>query len=349
MVIGFGIGLGVFRRVAVVAFCVVFAVFGFAGCGGKEKAVEPVGELTSELSQYYVNENFMVEMLVNEYCTIRENGANLTISMTDGHAGIVLSLLPGIQNLSAAGELSMVAVQNAFQGVEISGISDANLFGARAKKCEYQLVGEDGNIELMGIEAAGIVNQSCYFLNVMMEPGMSEAEGALIVGVFSSMNVLRPSLVDQGEKEAVYTSHYQEQLDSKAVKRAPQAKAKAVNEWKYLPYYYYSGWGDPGDYAYCEQWYFEPDWDYYSDPGDYWDWGWDEDSEWWFYDEYSDYYDYDYYQDYDDYWDDYDPYSDYGDTYDEWGDSGDMYDEWGDTGDMYDEWGDTGDYYDEDW
>jgi hypothetical protein len=129
------------------------------------------------------------------------------------------------------------------------------------------------------------------------------------------MNVLRPAVVDQDAKEAVYTSHYQQQLDAQAVTPAAKSKSKPVSTWSALPYYYYSWLGDPGDYGDYPSWYYEPDWDYYSDPGDYWDWGWDDSRDWWFYDEYDDYYDYEYYQEYDDYWDGYDPYSDPGDYY----------------------------------
>jgi len=316
-----GLKSGISMKALAVLLCVILALLGLAACGGGNSAEEdtssaPASELTADLDQYYANENFMLEMLVNDFCVINEDGKNLTISTADGNAAIVVSIIPGIQNLSATGELVSAVVQNAFAGAEVSDIKDANLFGARAKSCDYQVADENGEVSLMGIEAAGIVNQTCYFLNVLMQPGMSQAEGDLIVNVFSSMNVLRPTQVDQTAKEAVYASQYQSQLDSKAVKTSTKSKAKPVNNWSSLPYAFYSWYGDPGDYGGYPAWYFEPDWDYYSDPGDYWDWGWDDGSDWWFYNEYGDYYDYDYYSNYDDYWADYDPWSDPGDTWD---------------------------------
>ena len=307
---------------------------------------EPVQEQTAEdsenlpvsLDQYYVNENFMIEMLVNENCVIQEDGQTLAITTSDCHAALVLSIIPGIQNLSAAGELSLSTVQKIFPGATISGMTDGNLFGVRSKIHNYETADDNGNVTLIGLEAAAIVNQSCYFLNVMMETEMTPTEGELIVGVFTSMNVLSPQQVDQNLAEAAYTSHYQEQLDTKVVKPAKQSTQKPVKQWRSLPYDFYSWYGDPGDYGVYPDWYFEPDWNYYSDPGDYWDWGWDDENDWWFYDEYDYYYDYDSYSEYDDYWEGYDPWSDPGDYYD------DSYDDSYD--DYYDDYYDDGyDYY----
>jgi hypothetical protein len=305
-------------RIVAILLCAALSVVNLAACNkGEETPSVPVADEANStvVDQYYANENFMIEMLVNKDCDIEENGYNLMITTADGHAAVIVSLIPGIQNLLAAGEMAIETVMNGIPGAKLSAVSDGNLFGARAKLSNYEVADENGTITLMGIEAAAIVNQSCYFLNVMMEPGMYEAEGDLIINVFSSMNVLRPAEVDQTAKEAVYTSHYQQQLDAKAVAPSAKSQSKPVSTWSALPYYYYSWLGDPGDYGYYPSWYYEPDWDYYSDPGDYWDWGWDDSRDWWFYDEYSEYYDYEYYQGYDDYWYDYDPYSDPGDYY----------------------------------
>ena len=322
-----------------------------AASSASESAPEPPGDsIAATVDQYYANDNFMIEMLLSDSCVVEENGSNLMISTSEGHAAVILSLIPGIQNLSAAAALATQTIQNGIPGSALGEVMDGNLFGARAKLVSYEVADGSGNITLMGLEAAAIVNQSCYFLNMMMEPGMSDAEGELISTVFGSMNVLRPAQVNQNTKKAVYTSHYQQLLDSQTVRRSSQIKSQPVSEWSSLPYDYYSWLGDSGDYGDYPAWYYEPDWDYYSDPGDYWDWGWDDSEDWAFYDEYADYYSYDYYQGYDDYWDDYDPWSDPGDTeaYGYWDDD---YDPWSDPGDTeaygYEDDG-YGDYVEED-
>lgn len=301
--------------------------------------------VSTVLDQYYANDKFMIEMLVNEDVIITENDGNLVFTTKEDHAGIVISMIPGVQNLTAAGELCKSAVLNAFPGAQTGEVEDAYLFAARAKLLEYAVPDEDN--PFMGIEATAIVNQSCYFMNSMFYEGISEAEGKLIVDMFSTINVLRPTNVDSGTQKAEYRSAYAEQLKTQQVKPAKQTKVQSVEEWIYLPYYYYSWYSDPGDSF--DAWYYEPDWDYYSDSGDYWSWGWDDNEDWGFYDEYGDYYAWDTYQEYQDYYDDWDGGGGYGDDYAEYYDwaleSNDY--EWSDPGDGNDEWSDPGDYYDD--
>jgi hypothetical protein len=287
-----------------------------------QSAQEPPAatDTVTTVDQYYANENFMVEMLINDSCVVEENGSNLMISTSEGHAAVILSLIPGIQNLSAAAEMASQTVQNAISGAALGEATDGNLFGARAKLVSYEVADEGGNVTLMGLEAAAIVNQSCYLLNMMMDSETTGAEADLIVNVFDSMNILRPAGVDQDTKQATYTSHYQDLLDATTVTPSIRSDSQPVDSWSSLPYDYYSWLGDAGDYGDYPDWYYEPDWDYYADEEYYWDWGWDDSDNWTFYDEYSDYYSYDYYQEYDDYWDGYDPWSDPGDYSEGYGD-----------------------------
>lgn len=325
---------------------------------GKDEA-STAESVSTVLDQYYANDKFMIEMLVNDDIIITENEGNLIFTTTEDHAGMVISMIPGVQNLAAAGDLCTSAVLSAFPEAQIGQLEDAYLFNARAKMLEYVVTHEEG--PFMGIEATAIVNQSCYFMNTMFYEGISEAEGKLIVDMFSTINVLQPTNVDSMTQKAEYTSLYADQLKSQQVKPAKQTKVQSVEEWYYLPYYYYSWYGDPGDYF--DPWYYEPDWDYYSDSGDYWSWGWDDSDTWGFYDSYGEFYDWDTYQDYQDYYDDWDGGGGYGDDYAEyydwalepndydWSDSGDYYDDgydvYSDPGDGYDEWSDPGDSYDE--
>lgn len=345
-------------------------------------APEPAAQVSTVLDQYYANDMFMIEMLINDDVIVSEQASSLMLTTPEQHAAIVVSIIPGIQNLAAAGELTKSVVASTYEGAAAGEVEDGFLFGARAKLIEYVVA--DDEAPFMGIHAASIVNQSCYFMNAMFYEGISEAEGKLMIDVFSSINVLTPIDVDQAAQTATYVSQYEEELKTEAVKPSKSTKSQSVDYWTYLPYDFYSWWGDPGDYydGFPSD-YFEPDYDYYSDPGDYWSWGWDDDS-WGFYDEYDSYYDWDTYQEYEDYYDDadggggygddyaeyydwaleandydwseddyddYEVYSDPGDGYDEWSDPGDYYDDgyevYSDPGDGYDEWSDPGDYYDD--
>jgi len=315
--------------------CVCLIAFLLGACGGQgasenEEADEPEAvalDVSSELDQLYVNEEFMLEMLINDDCIVTQDGSLLGIESAAGNALMTISLFPGIQNLSAAGEVARYLVANSFEDVTISELSDGNLFGARAKTLTYDAgTGEDS---MSGVEGAAVVNQSLYVLNVIFMEAVTDNEGDLMLNLMDSINIVRPAQVDSEAKTAVYETHYPE------AQPAPQSR-NTVTEWEYLPYYYYSWWDSADGYGDYPEWYFEPDWDYYSDPGDYWDWGWDDDSDWWFYDEYGDYYDYDYYQDYDDYWGSYDPWSDPGDYYDSDYYDSDSYGSYYDSSDGYD-------------
>ncbi len=323
---------------------------------------EPVGALSTVLDQYYANDMFMIEMLVNEDIIITEQEASLIFMTPQEHAAIVLCIIPGVQNLSLVGDLAKSMVTGAFETAQVGEIEDAFLFGARAKMVEYQVA--DSDPPLTGIQATGIVNQSCYMMNAMFYDGITAEEGRLMIDMFSSINVLVPQNVDQQAQTASYVSKYEQELSSSAVKPAKSTKAQTVTEWVYLPYDYYSWWGDYGDTSggYAQS-YYEPDWNYYSDPGDYWSWGWDADEDWGFYDDYGDYYDYDTYWEYQDYYDDWDGGGGYGSDYAEYYDwaleSNDAgweedyyYEDYSDPGDYYyddyDYYSDPGDYYYED-
>jgi DNA-directed RNA polymerase subunit beta' len=319
------------------------------------------------LDQYYLNDKLMMEMLVNDDVMIQEIDSGLFINTDSEKTMLLIMFKPGIQNLEASGLIARTAVSTSFTNAQASELLDGSLFGSRAKYCEFTADSDEGGT-IYGIAASTIANQSFYNVLVAFEEDAPAYEMQLIVSVFGTINILKPTTVNQTAKTAIYNSVYQEQLNSRQITQSPAVSSqKPVSDWSYLPYDFYSWWGDPGDYGMYPSWVYEPDWDFYSDPGDYWDWGWDDYSDWWFYDEYGDYYDYDYYQYFDDYWDDYDPWSDYGDYYDDWwsdyddwdydewddwdydpwSDSGDWdYDPWSDYGD--DDWSDYGDY-DDDW
>ncbi len=319
----------------------------------EEVASNSVGTVSTILDQYYANDKFMIEMLVNDDIIIEEQDSSLMFSTPEQHVGIVISIIPGIQNLSAAGELAKNTVTSALEGVTTGEIEDATLFGARAKLIEYAV--DNDEEPFRGIQAAAIINQSCYFMNFMIYDDTSEAESKLMVDMFSGMNVLTPESVDQNTQTAVYTSKYETELKTEAVKPAKNTKTKTVTEWVYLPYEFYSWWGYSSDYYDgFPSYYFQPDWDYYSDPGDYWSWGWGDDYDWGFYDSYGDFYDWDTYQEYQDYYDDWDGGGGYGDDYAEYYDWAlepdyyDGYDPYSDPGDYYDDgYSDPGDYYDD--
>lgn len=330
------------------ALCMATALF---GCGKKEanareEAAAPVpakntpepAHVSTVVNEVYTNSKFMLEMLVNGDCEVTEDGANVAVMSAPGNAALILSLFPGIQNLTAGCNLALMALTNTFPNVQVSEFSQGVLFGALSKSCTYTAEQEQGTVA--GLQAAAIINQSCYVLTLMLDPNITNEEGLLITNVFNSLNVLRPAQVSRSSQTAVYTSKYPEARPS------PKSKSKTVKEWVYLPYYYYSWWDDGSNYGEFPYWYFEPDWDYYSDPDAYWDWGWDEYNDWGFYDEYSDYYDYDYYQEYNDYWETYDAYEyEYAD--DGYFDADDYFDA-GDQGDPGDYYSDDYDYYDYD-
>ncbi len=88
---------------------------------------------------------------------------------------IVISIIPGIQNLAAAGELTKSVVASTYEGAATGEIEDGFLFGARAKLIEYVVA--DDEAPFMGIHAASIVNQSCYFMNAMFYEGIMHGLG----------------------------------------------------------------------------------------------------------------------------------------------------------------------------
>ncbi len=299
--------------------------------------------LSLEVTELYQSQPLMMELLVNESCMISEENDILAVSTPQGRAVVAVSFIPGIQNLGATAELIPALLQETY-GAQTSAVTDANLFGARAKRCTYRYTAKEG-AETQGLFAAAVVNQSLYLMDVSFKTGCTDEEAALIINVFSSMNVLQPKAVDTTSKAAVYESRYPEAKPAKAA----QKTYTPVTEWDYLPYYYYA-WNSDFDWTVYDSLFYEPDWDYYDD-GSWWSWGWDETSDWGFYDEYADWYEQDYYDAYYDYHSDYDPWSDPGDNNDEWSDPGDYYEEdWSDPGDYYEEdWSDPGDYYEEDW
>ncbi|MFA9375737.1 MAG: hypothetical protein ACERKZ_03175 [Lachnotalea sp.] len=306
---------------------------------------EEIIQVSSEVGELYLNQALMLEALVNESCVIQESGDGLTITTPDSLGYIGISFVPGIQNLTATASLLPSLLEENYNAVP-GEVTDGYLFGARAKLCDYSIAKEDGSEE-QGIVATAIVNQSLYLVDVAFASDCSQEDGALILNVFSSMNVLTPTSVNQETKTATYESKYPEVTPLKTT----QTTDVPVTEWVYLPYYYYD-WDSDTDYTAYDSNYYQPDWDYYSN-GNWWNWDWDDESDWQFYDAYSDYYDEDYYDNYADYYDDYNPYSDSGDYYDYYSDFGYTYDDYdvysdpGDTYDDYDVYSDPGDTYDD--
>ncbi|MFT3983464.1 MAG: hypothetical protein QM697_06135 [Lachnospiraceae bacterium] len=331
----------------------------FVGCG-KEDAVEAENQglnqglkieeaapaiISTEVSELYQSQTLMMEMLVNEDCVIEDTGDTLMVSTPDGFAQVGISFIPGIQNLGATAELIPAVLES--NNAVPEEVKDGVIFGERAKHCTYSLPdGEGGSTE--GFFATAIVNSSLYMLDVEFAMGCTDEDGELITNVFSSMNILTPTSVDQEAKTATYETKYPEAKPAKAAEKTYQP----VTEWVYLPYYYYA-WDYGFDYSVYDSLFYEPDWNYYTD-GNWWSWSWDDDGSWGFYDEYGDWYAEDYYSYYDDYYD-YDPYSDPGDyyDYDPYSDPGDYYyeEEYSDPGDYYyeEEYSDPGDYYEEEY
>ena len=327
------------------------------GCGKKDVDAEGVESLTTEnaetnaesgvvsteVSELYQSQSLMMEMLVNEDCVIEDNGDTIMVRTPDGLTQVGISFIPGIQNLEATAALIPIVLES-FNAVP-EEIEDGVIFGERAKHCTYSLPdGEGGSTE--GFFATVIVNSSLYLLDVEFAMGCTDEDVALITNVFHSVNILKPTSVNQETKTATYETKYPEAKPAKSAKKT----YKPVVEWVYLPYHYYA-WDSDFDYSDYDSIFYEPDWNYYSD-GNWWSWSWDEDESWGFYDAYGDWYSEDYYSYYDDYYD-YDPYSDPGDYYyeEEYSDPGDYYyeEEYSDPGDYYyeEEYSDPGDYYDD--
>ena len=290
--------------------------------------------LAMAITELYQSQPLMLEMLVSESCMIAEENDILVVTTPQGRAVVAVSFIPGIQNLGATAELIPAILQETY-GAQVSAVTDGNLFGARAERCTYSYTAKDGT-QTQGLFAASVVNQSLYMLDASFKTGCTDEEAALIINVFSSMNVLQPKAVDTSSKTAEYESRYPNVKPANAA----QKTYIPVSDWYYLPYYYYA-WNSDTDWTVYDPYFYEPDWDYYDD-GTWWSWGRDDSSDWGFYDEYSDWYDEAYYDAYYDYHSDYDPWSDPGDNNDEWSDPGDY-------GYYYEEdWSDPGDYYEED-
>lgn len=363
------------KKMLVLLLVMALAAFS-AGCGGdsdsasaKTKAPKQKKEkaetLSTEVDELYQSQQLMLELLVNKDCIIDDSGDVLIISTPDELAYVSVAFAPGIQNLGATASLIPTVLQDSY-GAAPTEVMDGYLFGARAKHCNYT-IGNKGESQIQGIFAASVINQSLYMMDVAFAEGCTDEDAELILNVFTSMNVLTPVSVNADAKTAAYQSKYPDVQPAEAAKKS----YRPVTEWAYLPYYYYD-WDTDYDWTAYDSYFYEPDWDYYSD-ADWWSWGWDEENDWSFYDEYYAYYDESYYDDYsayydegyysyyddyyegdysgyDSYYDDYDVYSDPGDGDDAWSDPGDTYDDgydvYSDPGDGYDEWSDPGDYGD---
>ncbi len=321
-----------------------------SGKASSSPTAQVSAKVGSSVTELYQSQPLMMEMLVNEDCVISEKNDVLTISTKDAFAFIQVSFVPGIQNLTSTAALIPEILKSTY-GAAAEKVTEGNLFGARANRCNYSYTDQSGK-QAAGIFAASIVNQSLYLMNASFMEGCTDADAKLIADVLSTMNVLQPQTVDTTAKKATYQSRYP---DAKPAKAA-QTNYVPVTEWVYLPYYYYA-WSADDDWDVYDSSYYEPDWDYYSD-GDWWSWAWDSYDDWGFYDEYGDWYAEDFYDSYDDYYADYDPWSDPGDGNDEWSDPGDSewldpgdeeladYDAQSDPGDGNDQWSDPGDMSD---
>ncbi len=307
-------------------------------------------DVSPDVNQLYVNQNYMLEMLINDSCTVEDDGAGaLTVLVPSQNAALLLNFKPGIQNLAASGNMMHSALAATFPNGQLSDLTDCYFFGERAKKCDFFADMDDGT-QMGGVGVTSIVNQSMYYAQVIFADATTANEAALITNVLASMNILRPVAVDANTQKAAYQSRY------KGVAPAPNYQQEYVppDEWYYLPYYYYSWWDDYGTYQMYGPEYYEPDWDYYSD-GAYWSWGWDTEDDWGFYDDYEDAYGTSAYGACEDYYSDFDPWSDPGDEgYETGGDLGDYdyYDMEADEGGYYeDEYYDDGggDYYEEEY
>jgi len=283
------------------------------GCGGSGKAPASsnaaAGEVNTSLDSKYVSKDYMVTMLLNADCVVKEDKKAIVIATPSEKSMVVLKLYPGVQNLAAAANNVQAGILSNYENGQAGQISDGYMFGQRAKLVPFTCTNQGTPVE--GLATATIANQSLYTLTVVFDSKVSQSERDLVQNVIDSMKVIVPEKVDQKTKKAVYKDPYAQYT----VYYGEHYDWYEINEWDVLPYYYYAWWD--GDYsAWNDPAYFQPDYDYYADDTGYWSWGWDEEDEWAFYSTYADYYDYAYYEELPDYSEDFS----YDEAYDPWTD-----------------------------
>jgi hypothetical protein len=291
------------------------------------------GSVSSTLDTKYVSKDYMLTTLVNSDCTITEDTDGLSFSTTNTLVNI--SVTPGVQNLSKAAVNMQSLVPSYFTDGQAGEISDGYLFGYRAKlfmmSCTYN------DMQCNGMMVLSVINQSLYMMTVVIDEQATTDEFELMKNVISSIVVLAPLSVDSETHTAQYSDPYEDYTNFYS-----DYDYYDISFWYYLPYEYYA-WCDVDYSAWSDETLFEPDWNYYPDENDYWDWGWDTEDDWIFYDDYYAYYEQDYYETQVDYYYDYDEYYDVWDS--DFGDY-DIYVDYSDDG-YYDDGSDDDGSYDD--
>lgn len=320
------------RRILALILSLIMVCSLFVGCGGSDKSTKetskseekaststeaapeksdsgdqkPVGqEVNTIVDGKFVSKSYMLTTLTNTDVQISETKEMLSLCTPSENAMAFVNIFPGLQNFEVTAQYIHDNVPTFFQNGVAMDVVDGYLFGARAKLIPYTCT--FGDIPLQGIYAVTIVNQTMYTLTYLYSVNASESEIALMNSIVTSMQILKPQVVDQTTKKAAYVDPYPEVT----VNYYPQIyfpdlyesyddyEYYDISAWDYLPYDCYD-WCDI-DYSAYDESFFTPDYDYYEDETQYWDWGWDEEESWEFYEEYEEVYTYESYDEYEDY------------------------------------------------
>jgi hypothetical protein len=283
--------------------------------GMRQQAAE--GKVITTVDQKFVNTNYMVTGLINTDCIVTEDSTNgLLISVPSGNAVIQINLVPGVQNYTAAVNGMQEIITTNYSQEGTGGSFEASLLGYNATVIPFT-ANMDNQI-VNGFTSVFIANQSLYSLSLLYYSTASTNELELLQNVIPSLQIIKPTTVDDSTKVATYTDPYASYKTYDPFlyyyisgEWTYEEYLAAFNEyyygidissWENLPYSYYS-WYE-GDYSAYTADAFVADWDYYGED-DYWSWGWDETDDWSFYDEYADYYSEDYYDELGYYYDEY--------------------------------------------
>ncbi len=282
--------------------------------GVRQQATE--GKVQTTVDQKFVNADYMLTGLINTDCVMTEDENGLMISVPSGNAAIQVFIVTGVQNATtAANNLQTLVTQN-YSQEGTGGTFQTSLLGYNATVVPFT-ANLDGQI-VNGFSSVFVANQSLYSLNLLYYSTASENELDLLSKVLPSLQIIKPTSVDNSTKKASYTDPYASYktydpylyyyisgewtYDDYLAAFNSYYDTIDVSLWEDLPYNYYS-WYE-GDYSGYTEADFAADWDYY-DEDDYWSWGWDETDDWAFYDEYADYYSEDYYDELGYYYDEY--------------------------------------------
>ncbi len=294
--------------------------------------------LSSKVDQKFVNKDFMVTGLVNTDCSMAVDENGLSISVPSGNAAIFVSVTPGIQNATRAASSLQDYVTANYSQEGTGGTYTGTVFGYNATVIPFT-TNLDNQI-VNGFASVFIANQSLYRVSFLYYSTASQNELDLMSKVFPSIQIIKPVKVDNSSKKAVYTDPYAGYKVYDPYLYYYISGAMAYEDylaafedyysyfdlamWDAMPYDFYS-WYDGTYDGYTEE-DFIADYNYYDDE-DYWNWGWDDDTDWTFYDAYQDYYDAAYYSELEDY------YATYGDDIADYsiGEEADFSDEYGDT------------------